>query len=97
MVSKHRPGTRILAVTKTPEVGRRIRLYWGVEPLEVEWTEDRDELLVRAVTRSLERGYIGERDAVMIVSGSSLEAPGRTSTLEILKVEDVLDHASRKG
>jgi pyruvate kinase len=97
MVSKHRPGTRILAVTKTPEVGRRIRLYWGVEPLEVEWTEDRDELLVRAVTRSLERGYIGEHDAVMIVSGSSLEAPGRTSTLEILKVEDVLDHASRKG
>ncbi len=58
------------------------------------WTDDRDELLVRAVTRSLEMGYVDEGDAVMIVSGSSLEAPGRTSTLEILKVEDILDHAS---
>jgi hypothetical protein len=42
-------------------------------------------------------GYVDEGDAVMIVSGSSLEAPGRTSTLEILKVEDVLDHASGHG
>jgi pyruvate kinase len=97
MVSKHRPRTRILSVAASPRVSRRTRLYWGVEPLDVAWTDDRDELLVRAVTRSLEMGYVDEGDAVMIVSGSSLEAPGRTSTLEILKVEDVLDHASRRG
>jgi len=97
MVSKHRPRTRILSVARSPKVSRRTRLYWGVEPLDVAWTEDRDELLVSAVTRSLEMGYVGEGDAVMIVSGSSLEAPGRTSTLEILKVEDVLDHASGRG
>jgi hypothetical protein len=29
----------------------------------------------------------------MIVSGSTLEAPGGTSALEILNVEDILDHA----
>ena len=97
MVSKHRPRTRILSVAASPRVSRRTRLYWGVEPLDVAWTDDRDELLVRAVTRSLEMGYVDEGDAVMIVSGSSLEAPGRTSTLEILKVEDILDHASRRG
>lgn len=97
MVSKHRPRTRILSVARSQKVNRRTRLYWGVEPLDVAWTDDRDELLVRAVTRSLERGYVDEGDAVMIVSGSSLEAPGRTSTLEILKVEDVLDHASGRG
>lgn len=94
MVSKHRPRTRILSVARSSKVNRRTRLYWGVEPLDVAWTDDRDELLVRAVTRSLEMGYVDEGDAVMIVSGSSLEAPGRTSTLEILKVEDILDHAS---
>jgi len=97
MVSKHRPGTRILAVTRTQEVGRRIRLYWGVEPLDVEWTDDRDELIVRALKKSLEVGFIEEQDVVMVVSGSGLEAPGRTSTLEILNVGEILSHASLRG
>ena len=97
MVSKHRPRTRILSIARSPEVNRRTRLYWGVEPLEVEWTDDRDELLVRAVDASLEEGYLEVGDVVMIVSGSTLEAPGRTSALEILNVEDILRHASGRG
>jgi pyruvate kinase len=94
MVSKHRPNARILSVARSPDVNRRTRLYWGVEPLDVPWTDDRDELIVRAVEASLEEGYVENEDVVMIVSGSTLEAPGRTSTLEILNVEDILRHAS---
>jgi hypothetical protein len=48
------------------------------------------------VERSLELGYVGREDRVMIVSGSNLEAPGRTSNLEILNVNDVIHHASRR-
>ncbi len=96
MVSKHRPKTRILAVARSPKVSNRMRLFWGVEPLDIVWTEERDELLIRAVERSLERGLVESSDVVMIVSGSTLEAPGRTSTLEVLKIEDILNHASRK-
>ena len=94
MVSKHRPRARILSVARSPNVNRRTRLYWGVEPLDVPWTDDRDELIVRAVEASLKEGYLEKEDVVMIVSGSTLEAPGRTSTLEILNVEDILRHAS---
>ena len=90
MVSKHRPETRILAVAKSREVLRRTRLYWGVEPLNVTWTDDRDELLTRAVSEGLVRGYFNEEDTVMFVSGSKLEAPGRTSTLEILRVREIM-------
>ncbi len=97
MVSKHRPNTRILAVARDERVGRRMRLYWGVEPLDVEWTEDRDELIVRAVERGLEEGKLGMGDAVMVVSGSTLEEPGRTSTLEVLKVGEILHHTSLRG
>ena len=96
MVSKHRPRTRILAVAKSPKVSRRMRIYWGVEPLDVAWTDDRDELLIRAVERSLEKGLVGREDVVMIASGSTLEAPGRTSTLEILRIEDILNHAPQR-
>ena len=94
MVSKHRPRARILSVARSPNVNRRTRLYWGVEPLDIPWTDDRDELIVRAVDASLKEGYLEKEDVVMIVSGSTLEAPGRTSTLEILNVEDILRHAS---
>jgi pyruvate kinase len=97
MVSKYRPRTRILAVTESPRVGRRIRLYWGVEPLDVAWTDDRDELIVGAVKKSLDLGFVEEQDVVMVVSGSGLEAPGRTSTLEILNVGEILSHASLRG
>ena len=93
MVSKHRPRSPILSVARSPEVNRRARLYWGVEPLEVEWADDRNELLVRAVRGSVKAGYLARGDSVMIVSGSTLEAPGGTSSLEILSVEDILDHA----
>jgi pyruvate kinase len=96
MVSKHRPRAPILSVAKTPEVNRRTRLYWGVEPIDVPWTENRDELIIRAVNSSIERGFLQKSDTVMIVSGSTLEAPGRTSSLEILKIEDILQHALRK-
>jgi pyruvate kinase len=96
MVSKHRPRAPILSVARSPGVNRRTHLYWGVEPLDVPWTDDRDELIVRAVDTSLERSFLEKGDVVMIVSGSTLEAPGRTSTLEILKVEDILSHASRR-
>jgi pyruvate kinase len=95
MVSKHRPGTRILSVARSSKVNRRTHLYWGVERLYIPWTDDRDLLLVRAVREGVEEGYLAGGDAVMIVSGSTLEAPGRTSTLEILRVKDILEYAKK--
>ena len=96
MVSKYRPSARILAVVREAKIARRTRLFWGVEPLDVQWSDDRDELIIRAVNRALRDGVIREPDIIMIVSGSTLEAPGRTSTLEILRVKDILYHARRK-
>jgi pyruvate kinase len=91
MVSKHRPKTRILAVARDPRVSRRMHMYWGVYPMDVEWTEDRDRLITRAIKKSLEEEYIYKEDVITVVSGSTLIDPGRTSTLEILRVQDVLE------
>jgi pyruvate kinase len=96
MVSKYRPQTRILAVVREAKIARRTRLYWGVEPIDVQWSDDRDELMIRAVNKALRDGKIRESDTIMSVSGSTLEAPGRTTTLEILRVRDILYHAGRK-
>ncbi|MBN2335890.1 pyruvate kinase [Candidatus Bathyarchaeota archaeon] len=96
MVSTHRPKTRILAVSKDPRVSRRMHLYWGVESLNVPWTDDRDELVIRAVRTGIDEGYIDEDNVIALVSGSTLIAPGLTTTLEILSVSDILYHAGRR-
>jgi pyruvate kinase len=96
MVSKYRPKTKILAVTREPRIGRRLHIYWGVEPLDVPWTDSRDELIVRAVHRSLELGYIYDRDTIAVVSGSTLIDPGQTTTLDLLSVKDILARWDRR-
>ena len=96
MVSKHRPKTSILTVTRDNRISRRMYIYWGVQPIDVKWTDDRDELIIRAVNKSLEQGYIYRNDVIEVVSGSTLIAPGLTTTLDILKVEDILQRAQRR-
>jgi pyruvate kinase len=96
MVSKYRPATRILAVSKQQNIARRIRLYWGVEPIDIQWSDNRDELILRAVNKAVREGFVKDTDSVMVVSGSSLEAPGGTSTLEILRVRNIIRHAGGK-
>lgn len=95
MVSKHRPRSRILAVSKENKILRRMQLFWGVEPLKVSWIEDRDELILRSLKESINRGFVTENDYVILVSGSTLEAPGRTTAFQILRVNEVLDYAYR--
>ena len=73
-----------------------MHLYWGVKPLDVEWSEDRDQIILKAVDKSWKSGFISRNDTIMVVSSSGLDAPGRTSTLEILKVDDVLHHAEKR-
>ena len=83
MTSKHRPKTRILAVTRTSKIRRRMRLYWGVEPFDVIRTIDKDKLLFRAISDSVKMGYLNKKDTVMIISG-------HLSTFEIQRVKDIL-------
>ncbi|MBD3171875.1 pyruvate kinase [Candidatus Bathyarchaeota archaeon] len=96
MVSKHRPKASILTVAQDPRVSRRMHMYWGVRPIDVDWTDDRDELIIRALNKSLEMGYISRNDVIEVVSGSTLIAPGSTTTLEILRIEEILDQAEKR-
>ncbi len=90
MISKHRPKARIFAITRNIKIARRIRFYWGVELLEVTWTNDRNELLKRAIKEILEKKLVARKDTLIIVSGSTLESTRTTSTIEIIKIENVL-------
>lgn len=96
MVSKHRPRVLIITVAKDRKISRRMNMYWGVKPIHVPWTDDRDELIVRVMEEGLKRELFYKSDIIQIVSGSTLIAPGLTTTLEILKVEDIMYMAGRR-
>ena len=96
MVSKHRPRVLIITVAKDRKISRRMNMYWGVKPIHVPWTDDRDELIVRVMKEGLRRKLFYRSDIIQIVSGSTLIAPGLTTTLEILKVEDIMYLAGRR-
>ena len=96
MVSKHRPRVLIITVAKDPKISRRMNMYWGVKPIHVPWTDDRDDLIVRVMKEGLKRKLFYRSDIIQIVSGSTLIAPGLTTTLEILKVEDIMYMADRR-
>jgi len=83
MTSKHRPKTLILAVTRTSKIRRRMRLYWGVEPLGIIRTRDRDKLLYRVISDGVKTGFLDKKDTVVIISG-------HLSTFEIQRVKDIL-------
>ena len=63
--------------------------------MDVEWTDNRDELIIKMIRKSIEREYIFMKDVIAVVSGSTLIEPGKTSTLEILDVQDVLDRCEK--
>jgi pyruvate kinase len=96
MVSKYRPRVLIITVAKDRKISRRMNMYWGVKPIYVPWTDDRDELIVRVMEEGLSRKLFYRSDIIQIVSGSTLIAPGLTTTLEILKVEDIMYMAGRR-
>jgi len=86
MVSKHRPDTRIIAVTPSDQTLRRIALFWGVCPVLVPRSRNTDEMLRRAITGAVQSGAVQRGDLVIITAGVPIGIPGHTNLIKIAKV-----------
>ena len=85
-VARHRPHTRIIAVTPTPEVARHLSLVWGVRALVIEFPVDTDQLLEEACegirrTRSVTAG-----DRIALTAGRSTRTAGGTDFILVREV-----------
>ena len=87
LMSRHRPGMPIIAVTPDPGVQRELGLYWGVIPLSAPRTENTDEMLAQAVQAAQARGLVQEGDTLVLTGGAAGSAPGTTNLLRVLVVE----------
>jgi len=84
-ISKYRPRCPILAVTKSPDVARRLALNWGVTATVDEDAADDQAKLDHVLTWARERRVLGSGDLVVVTAGISREA-GSTSSIRVVTV-----------
>lgn len=90
MVSKYRPKSPIIAVTRRIEVLRRLQLIWGVIPLIGKPAESTDEMLTYAVDAAKEAGCVRAGDVVVITAGVPLGQSGSTNLMKVHLIGDIL-------
>ncbi|MGI9432327.1 MAG: pyruvate kinase [Myxococcota bacterium] len=84
-ISKYRPRCPILAVTKSPDVARRLALNWGVTATVDEDAADDEAKLDHILTWACDRRILESGDLVVVTAGISREA-GSTSSIRVVTV-----------
>ncbi|MFE6799963.1 pyruvate kinase [Paenibacillus chitinolyticus] len=91
MVSKYRPKAPIVAVTRNPQVMRRLNLVWGVQPVLLHGdAQTTDELFEQAVDGSIREGYVDLGDIVVITAGVPIGSSGTTNLMKVHQVGEMI-------
>jgi len=86
LVSKHRPQTRIIAVTPNTREIKKLNLCWGVHALRIPEPESTDSLINSAIDTALEHEYLKKGDTIVLTAGIPFHIPGN---INLMKVHDV--------
>lgn len=86
VVARHRPERRIVAVTPTPAVARRLALVWGVRALVIDFAADTDRLLDDVCEALRESGMAPRGSKVAITAGRSTRIEGGTDFIQVREV-----------
>ena len=91
-ISRFKPQCDILAVTKDMRVFRQLHFSWGVRPfLHTSEYENHDGMVNVLVDELVKKKVLDKKRRVVIASGKVVNKKGHTNTLEIYKVEDILE------
>ena len=82
-LSLHRPKTRIIAITPSETIRRRLALYWGIQSVLVSEVVDTDSMVNITGKIALECGYVKPGDIIVITSGTPIGVPGTTNLMNI--------------
>jgi len=83
LVSKYRPGSRIVAFTPDERTYRRMALMWGVTPLMSHRLESTDEMISAAERMLRDEGLVEEGEWVAMTAGIP---PNQRASTNILKL-----------
>jgi len=86
LLSKYRPGARIIAFTPEARTFRRMALYWGVEPRFFERFDSTDEMLAMAEQRLVAEGVCTPGETVAMVAGIP---PNQLASTNFMKLHSI--------
>lgn len=86
-LSNRRPPVPIIALTPHESVCRRMSLYWGVYPLQIEAFSNMEKMFKRVVTSLKEHTHLDDEDAIVFCAGKTHLA-GLSNFLGLYKVGD---------
>jgi pyruvate kinase len=82
-VSKYRPRTTIVAITREEAICRRLMLYWGVLPVQIASPPSVAGLFATASSIAKELGLAKPGELVVITGGIPLGVGGTTNLLKV--------------
>ncbi|HLX76019.1 MAG TPA: pyruvate kinase [Terriglobales bacterium] len=83
LISKHRPRVPVFAFTPFPEVGNRLNLLWGVQPVVLPQAARSSEEMVQGAERQLlQLGKVAPGDVVGVVAGTQ-QTSGSTNFIRL--------------
>ncbi|MFP3937050.1 MAG: pyruvate kinase [Phycisphaerae bacterium] len=87
VMSKNRPPVPILALSPDEKVVRRMRLYYGVQPVRADAPEHTRDVLTKAADFAVRIGAAEKGQKMLVLSGRPIGTPGTTNTLVVHTVE----------
>lgn len=76
LVSKHRPGCPILAITSAQGVARRLAMNWGVLPILYSGDRSDEAKIEFGIDRAKQLGYLHSGDIIVATAGHRQKAGG---------------------
>ncbi len=86
-LSMYRPRTRILALTPSEKVRRRLAVYWGIRSVLVEDVPDLETMTRIAKTISRAHGYADPGDIIVMTAGTLIGKVGSTNLITVHAVD----------
>ena len=97
MISRFKPNTKIYAVTRDQTVNRQLDLSWGVSCilLEKEFTSH-EQIIDHLVNEKYKNKELSKEDIIAFTAGDKVLESGFTHSLEIYKVEWIIERIESK-
>lgn len=99
-LSKSRPFAPMVVFTVNRDAARRMRLYWGVEPVFCADVHTAKDLRYYAAEYLRENNLVRGNDRVVVISGSPFGVADHSNSLEIMQLAGevpVLELKNKKG
>ncbi len=94
LLAHFHPVQPIIAATNSPKTIRRLRLVWGVYPIDTEVSDNSDDMISNAIKKARQKNYVENFDKVVIVAGVPIHSPIPVNLIKVHQISTVLSRGN---